>query len=253
MMEELKRALQKAANDATTKALILTGTDPYYSAGVNLAGTLRLGHPQTLHETIVTLNQALFQAFIDFPKPILAAINGPAIGAATTSTMLCDAIIVSERSSISTPFAKLGVAREGCSTYLFPKVLGESTAERILGKEGWSPSGKEILDIGFAQWCVSHDQLLEEAQRIAEDWVTTQKPRSFKANAEAELLREINRQESIRVATSFFGSQFLDSQFEFLWTRKKRMPAMFFRLLRITRPIWFKLLKSSSLGQENRP
>ena len=171
MMEALKSALNHAAENSDVKALILTGTDPYYCAGVNLGGTLRLAHPRTLHKMIVEHNQSLFDTFIDFPKPILVAINGPAIGAAVTSATLCDGMIASEQATFSTPFAKLGVAREGCSSVLFAQLIGEENAERMLGDEGWVPNGKEASEIGFVQCCVKHDELLDKAQAIAEEWV----------------------------------------------------------------------------------
>ena len=65
-------------------------------------------HPQKLHDYILKNNAAIFEAFIDFPKPLMIAANGPAIGACVTSATLCDAIIASEKATFSTPFAKLG-------------------------------------------------------------------------------------------------------------------------------------------------
>ena len=47
-------------------------------------------HPKKLHQMIVENNEMLFNQFLDFPKPILVAANGPAIGAAVTSALLCD-------------------------------------------------------------------------------------------------------------------------------------------------------------------
>ena len=62
----------------------------YYCAGVNLSGTIKPMHPKVLHGMIVKHNAAIFDAFIEFPKPILIALNGPAIGACVTSATLCD-------------------------------------------------------------------------------------------------------------------------------------------------------------------
>ena len=84
--------------------------------GVNLSGTIQLMHPQKLHDFILKNNAAIFDAFIDFPKPLMVAANGPAIGACVTSATLCDAIIASEKATFSTPFAKLG-ERLLCNIY----------------------------------------------------------------------------------------------------------------------------------------
>ena len=96
MMDAIRDGMSAAARDEETRVLVLTGVDPYFCAGVNLAGTLSLGHPRKMHATIVKNNQALFDMFLDFPKPMLVAVNGPAIGASVTSATLCDGIIASE-------------------------------------------------------------------------------------------------------------------------------------------------------------
>ena len=62
-------------------------------------------------------NKMVFDAFLDFPKPIIAAINGPAIGASVTTATLCDALLMAQgAATISTPFHRLGVPPEGCSS-----------------------------------------------------------------------------------------------------------------------------------------
>jgi Delta3-Delta2-enoyl-CoA isomerase len=242
MMAALKDALKFAANDPKAKTVILTGTDPYYSAGVNLGGTLKLAPPRHLHKMIIEHNQTLFDVFIDFPKPILAAVNGPAMGAAATSATLCDGIITSEKASFSTPFAKLGVAREGCSSFLFSRLMGIENAERMLGKEGWIPTGKEAMEMNFAQWCVPHENLMDKAQEIAEDWIINERPRTYRSSTTQEELKAVNAKESVEVADSFLSSPFLKGQFKFLWSKKKRGPAMMFWTLNITRPVWSKFL-----------
>ena len=70
-------------------------------------------HPQKLHDFIHDNNAAIFNAFIEFPKPLMVAANGPAIGACVTSATLCDAIIASEKATFTTPFARLGNVKRG--------------------------------------------------------------------------------------------------------------------------------------------
>ena len=97
MMLTLRERFHQHATDPETKVLILTGADPYYCAGVNLSAAIQPMHPRKLHGLIRTNNQAVFDAFLDFPKPIIVAANGPAIGACVTSASLCDAIVASEK------------------------------------------------------------------------------------------------------------------------------------------------------------
>lgn len=242
MMSAMKEAFRQAAEDDETRAVILTGTDPYYSAGVNLAGTVKLEHPRKLRALIIDHNRALFDMFIGFPKPLLAAVNGPAFGASATSATLCDGIIASEKATFSTPFARLSVPAEGCSSELFPKLLGEETAERILGPEGWQPTGTEAHDIGLAQWVAPHDELLEQARGIAEGWAAERTSRSYRAGFTRKQLEAINAEESVRVADAFLSAPFLRGQCRFLWKKHKRVPAALFFALYQTRPLWSRLL-----------
>ena len=242
MMNALKEAFKVAALDEHTRVLIMTGADPYYCAGVNLAATLRLGHPRKLHALIVDHNQALFDMFLNFPKPFLIAVNGPAIGASVTSATLCDGIIASENASFSTPFAALGVPPEGCSSVQFARLMGKANAERMLGKEGWKPTAAEALKSGLIQWVAPHDKLMEEAHRIAQDWIASGATRNFRGGSRLEELKAVNASESQALADAFLNSPFIRAQFRFLWRKKKWGPAFMFLTMLISRPLWSKFL-----------
>jgi enoyl-CoA hydratase/carnithine racemase len=241
MMEALKAGFDDASTDEATRALVLTGTDPYYCAGVNLGATVELGHPRDLHAKIVAHNQALFELFLRFPKPIMIAVNGPAIGACVTSATLCDGIIASEQATFSTPFYALGVAAEGCSSVHFERLMGADVAHRMLGPEGWKPTGTEAVEIGLAQWLAPHDGLLARAQYIAEGWIADGKTRGFRAGSTLDELLQVNARESVQVADSFLSRPFLMGQCKFLWKKKKRTPALTFMALWLTQPIWSHL------------
>jgi enoyl-CoA hydratase/carnithine racemase len=242
MMHALRDRMDAAAADPDTGAVILTGTDPYYSAGVNLSSTMRLAHPRTLHGWIRQHNQELFEGFLRFPKPILAAVNGPAIGATVTSATLCDGILASAKATFSTPFAALGVTPEGCSSVLFARLMGEENAQRMLGPEGWKPTGTEAAAIGLADAVVPHEALLTEAQRMAEGWVAEGRTRAFRAGATLDELLAINAEESEVLASAFLDAPFLEGQYRFLRRKKKRQPAAMFYVLWRTRPLWKHLL-----------
>lgn len=242
MMESLAERLAGAAVDGATKVVVLTGTDPYYSAGVNLAGTLSLGHPRRLRNDIARFNKAIFDRFIDFPKPIVVAVNGPAIGAVVTSAALCDAIIASEHATFSTPFARLGVTPEGCSSELFPRLMGDDNANRMLYDEGWVPTADEAREIGLVERVVPHDRLLDEAQALARHWIEAGRDRTFRGGFTATELRAINARESEILADAFLAEPFLKGQFEFLRRKGKRGPALMFWTLWRSRPLWARLL-----------
>lgn len=242
MMEALRAAFRRVEADAATQVVVLTGTDPYYSAGVNLSGTLQLTHPRVLRDTIATRNQALFDLFLDLDKPMIAAVNGPAIGATVTSATLCDAIVASDRATFSTPFAKLGVSPEGCSSVHLPRLIGAENAERMLGVEGWKPTAAEALEVGFVSEVVPHAELLPRAQTLGEQWVAEGRRRSFRAGATREELKAVNARESQALGDAFLAAPFLMGQYRFLRRKKKYGPALTFLGLRLTRPAWARML-----------
>jgi peroxisomal 3,2-trans-enoyl-CoA isomerase len=242
MMDALRQALQTAAGDTETRVVILTGADPYYCAGVNLSATLKLAHPRKMRDLIIRHNQALFDMFLDFPKPLLVAVNGPAIGASVTSATLCDGIIASERATFSTPFAALGIPPEGCSSVQFERIMDARSAAMMLGEESWKPTAEEALDAGLVQWVAPHEKLAQEARRIALEWIAADAKRSFRGGSSREELKAINASESIALADAFLASPFIRGQFQFLWRKKKWGPAATFLVMWLTRPLWSRLL-----------
>lgn len=242
MMNALYKKLSSAGADPTTKVVILTGAGPYYCAGVDLGSSLSLMPPATLRHALYTMNRDLFLNFLDFPKPIIAAVNGPAIGASVTTATLCDAIVASDKATFNTPFARLGIPPEGCSSVHFEKLMGEETAHRILGPEGWVPTATEAARIGLVTKCVPHDTLLPEAKALAQSWIDDgnihMRPRSHTGETNTAMLRAVNDAESHAVADAFLSAKFLRAQSAFLSSKGKRGAAAVFSALVFTRPLW---------------
>jgi len=242
MMLALKESFERLAKDPETKVAVLTGADPYYCAGVNLSSTLKPMHPKVLHGLIVKNNAQVFNNFIEFPKPLLIAANGPAIGACVTSATLCDGIVASEKATFTTPFARLGIPPEGCSSVHFERIMGKKNAERMLGKEGWIPTAKEAKEAGFVMEVVPHEQLMLRAQEIAEKWAKEGKVRNLVASGQVEEYKAVNLKESRDLADAFLAYPFLDAQYRFLKSKGKSQTAAMFWILKTTRPIWSKFL-----------
>jgi len=241
MMVTLRELFNKYANDENTKVLVLTGKDPYYCAGVNLSATMKPMHPRKLHSLIVANNQALFDAFLDFPKPILIAANGPAIGACVTSATLCDGILASEKATFNVPFAALGITPEGCSSVHFERMLGKEVADRLLN-DGWKPSGREAAEVGMVLEVVPHDRLMQRAQEIAESWAAADKQKEIPGGGSVQHYKQVNADESVQLADAFLSSPFLYAQYKFLMSKGKTSNALMFWVLKNTRPLWSKLL-----------
>ena len=107
LIENLKGLLNRAGKDEQVKAAVITGTGRYYSAGVDFGGSFSLKLPSAIIAESEKKNYTLFDAFISFPKPLICALNGPAIGAAATSSQLCDSVVALDNVTLHTPFVKL--------------------------------------------------------------------------------------------------------------------------------------------------
>ena len=241
MCNSMFETFDKLSNNEETKVMILTGSDPYYSAGAALSENITPMHPKKLHNMIVDNNEKLFNTFLDFPKPILVAANGPAIGATVTSAALCDGILASEKASFLTPFKRLSVPAEGCSSVHFERMMGPEAAERMLVR-GEKISAVEALNIGLVLEVVKHTELLTRAQHLAETWISQGRRRTIPGDQDVSEYKKVNRRESVQVADSFLSYNFLDNQVTFLRSKGKEKEARVFWILKTLRPFWSKLL-----------
>jgi enoyl-CoA hydratase/carnithine racemase len=79
-----------------------------------------------------------------------------------------------------------GIPPEGCSSVHFERIMGKKNAERMLGKEGWTPTAAEAKEAGFVMEVVKHEQLMQRAQEIAEKWVKEGKVRNLIEKGQVE-------------------------------------------------------------------
>jgi peroxisomal 3,2-trans-enoyl-CoA isomerase len=240
LMKQLFAELTEASRDREVKGVVLTGKGTYYGAGIDLSAVVKLMAPVKLIRKIRDDNQTLFAAIIDFPKPIVAAVNGPAIGAAVTTTVLMDACFASPSATFSLPFAKLGVPPEGCSSVTFAEMMGDTAAQRMLGAENWKPTAAEALAAGLITEVVEGDAvaLVARASAYVEGRIGAGGGRRFDAT-EAARLNRVNATESAELANAFVSPKFLGAMDEFNTKRKTpQLARFFFRAAKLTLPLW---------------
>jgi peroxisomal 3,2-trans-enoyl-CoA isomerase len=135
MYDGLTRLLNEAAVDDRVVITVLTGAGDCYSGGNDMSGVMqRFAGGDVIDGIKETSNRIrnFISAFIDFPKILVAVVNGPAVGIAVTTLALCDVVYASDKAYFLTPFTKLGLVAEGCSTYTFPRIMGSSKASDML-------------------------------------------------------------------------------------------------------------------------
>ena len=85
------------------------------------------------HTEIVHLCfREFLHVLISFPKPIIAAVNGPAIGLGAAMLPLCDVVYASDKASFYMPYSRLGQTPEGCASYTFPNIMGTAMVRVLL-------------------------------------------------------------------------------------------------------------------------
>ncbi|CAK8696192.1 unnamed protein product [Clavelina lepadiformis] len=130
--------LDTLANDDTIKLVVITGTGEYYTSGADIIGSFGSDERSSEKNDVEKIRKRLepfknlVNSFIRFPKPIIAAVNGPAIGMGVTTLPLCDVVYAAADSTFMTPFSKIAMIPEACSSYTFPIIMGYSMANEML-------------------------------------------------------------------------------------------------------------------------
>ena len=163
MYADLARSLNEAAGDFSVRAVILTSEGAHFTAGNDIKDFLEL--PPTSEDSTVKL---FLDAILEFPKPLLAAVKGNAIGVGTTMLLHCDVVVADPLTSFSMPFVSLGLVPEAGSSLLFPALVGYQRAAKIF-MTGESFSAESAQEMGLVAE-ISKDPyaaVLEIAQQIA--------------------------------------------------------------------------------------
>src|SRR4030043_580455 len=167
MKNELIHALKETEEDDNIRVMILTGRGRGFCAGADLNRFIEAQESDKDHKKKLRFGSLdLPRAFIQYPKPIIAAINGPSFGFGFTVTLTCDIRLASERATFSCAFVRLGVTPEFCSSYFLPRLIGYSkAAELIFTARPFD--AHEALEIGAVNYVFPHHRLMPEAKKMA--------------------------------------------------------------------------------------
>lgn len=151
-------ALIDAAADNSVAVVVITGTGRSFSAGtdvVEMAQRNTGGIENGRHGF-----PGLIDHLVDFPKPLICAVNGLALGIGATMLALSDLVFMSTDARVRCPFTALAVAPEAASSYTFPAMLGRHNATWALMSSEWL-SADDCKEMGLAWKVTSPDELLD--------------------------------------------------------------------------------------------
>lgn len=159
-------ALRVAAADDAVGAIVFTGAGKAFCAGTDL---LEMAEA-VLDAEAARPDRSGFPAFVDtlqeFPKPLLAAVNGAAVGLGFTMLAHCDLVLVSDRARLLAPFTNMGVAPEAASSYLLPRRMGRQQASLSLFTSDWI-TAEQAVATGLAIRQCAPDELVPETLALA--------------------------------------------------------------------------------------
>jgi peroxisomal 3,2-trans-enoyl-CoA isomerase len=108
-------------------------------------------------------------SFIDFSKPLVALINGPAVGISVTTLGLFDLVLASDKATFISPFTKIAQSPEACSTHTFPLIMGPIKAAEFL-MFNRKLTAQEAYDRNLVTQIIPHNELASRAWLIIEDY-----------------------------------------------------------------------------------
>lgn len=129
---DLVDVLQRVAEDESLSALVLTGDGSYFSSGADLKGNFMPEEEGGSRETLNRPAGQFMMALLSFQKLVAAAINGPAIGIAVTLLLHCDLCFCAPQATFWTPFTRIALVPEFCSSTTLVETMGIAKANALL-------------------------------------------------------------------------------------------------------------------------
>jgi enoyl-CoA hydratase/carnithine racemase len=171
MGEEIVAAFRALRDEESVRAVILTGAGQGFCAGVDLEALAAMQAGATTGEGPRLGEEEFVNAFplelLEYPKPVIAAIHGAAIGVGVTMTLPCDIRVAAESARLGLTFAKLGILPGLGSTHLLPRIVGLARAQELV-LTARVVEAPEALELGLVNRVVPDASLLEAAREIAD-------------------------------------------------------------------------------------
>jgi enoyl-CoA hydratase/carnithine racemase len=170
MGDDVVAAFRAAREDAGVRAVILTGAGQGFCAGVDLDALAAMHAGQSAGTGPKLGEEEFVRRFplelLAYPKPVIAAINGAAIGVGVTMVLPCDIRIAAARAKLGLTFTKLGILPGLGSTHLLPRLVGLGRAQELV-LTARVIEAAEALAIGLVNRVVPDDALLATAREVA--------------------------------------------------------------------------------------
>lgn len=228
MYQDVAAALKEADQDPSVIACCMTGNGEYYSSGNDLSnytGNMMEGDVEAKIKEGCDMCGNFVLGFIEFSKPLIALVNGPAVGISFTVLGLFDMVISSDKANFSAPFTKIALSPEGCSSYVFPRLMGKIRAADVLMFNKKLTAG-EAFNYGIITEVIAsrefEEKSMERLQTISklpkESLIAA---KSLMLTLEKDTLKKVNDQEMKELANRLMSGEFMESVMAFMSKKSK--------------------------------
>lgn len=188
MGEELINVFGVVDRDDDVRVVIITGAGRAFCAGADIQAQFTAEGSGGKEEALINripreFNEPRALALAKVRKPVIASINGPAIGFGCTVTLGCDIRIASETAKFSVPFVRMGILPEWGSSFYLPRLLGIAKASELVFTAKMVEA-KEALEIGLVNHVVPADKLAQVTAEMAST-IAAMPPRAIEMSKKA--------------------------------------------------------------------
>jgi enoyl-CoA hydratase len=165
VLEELHSLFQEIEKDSEVGVVILTGEGKAFVAGADISAMHQMS-PKEGRE-MMKLGHRLMNYMEEMEKPIVAAVNGFALGGGCELALACDFRIASEKAKFGQPEVNLGIIPGFGGTQRLPRLVGKAMGKRMI-MTGETLNAERALAVGLCEEVVPHEELLKKAEELAE-------------------------------------------------------------------------------------
>lgn len=165
MHQSLAKVWDHLSADADARAVIVTGTGSTFSAGGDFGYMQENIDDEDMRAQTIDEGRSIIRGMVRCPLPVIAAVNGPAVGLGCSIAVLCDLVLMSENSFLADPHLRMGLV-PGDGGMVWPPLVGLSRAKEYLFLGTRIPPEKAV-EFGLASRVVAPDQLMVEALALA--------------------------------------------------------------------------------------
>lgn len=189
--------LAAAAADRAVRVVVLRGEGELFSAGNDIADFAAARPGEGLRNVV-----RFIDALVTAPKPLVAAVQGKAVGVGTTMLLHCDYVILADDAALMTPFVNLGLVPEAASSLLLPERIGHARAFAMLAM-GQPVGAAQALAWGLANEVVPGSELIATAEATARR--LARQPLDAVITTKALLRRQPEMAERVAIETDLFA------------------------------------------------